>query len=257
MECYRALDSSTADRVLCLEKATAEENDILYKAIGFDTVGNFMRLCCNSYIIDLENAICLFQGMAAMKSGTASSEEKAEYDAICQQLNSPDVVPGIEMRTVYDAGRGEFSYSYVISSFLAMTVFEFSHLAEAATKVLRCHNPECGKFFTAKRTSAKYCPFPSPQNPSRTCNDYYPQLIHQTKVRADAVLKMEKRALNRLYNDRRRHPEATAEIDNLLSTLQIESPLKRQDILKGKLTEIEYQAWLNTIRREKGESSDD
>ena len=54
----------------------------------------------------------------------------------------------------------------------AMAVFEFSHLTASATKVVRCQNPECRKFFTAKRTSAKYCPFLSPQNPGRTCNDY-------------------------------------------------------------------------------------
>ncbi|MCR5405228.1 MAG: DUF6076 domain-containing protein [Lachnospiraceae bacterium] len=192
-----------------------------------------------------------------MKSGTASPEEQATYDEIRQQLNNPDAVPSIEMRTAYDAGREEFSYSYVISSFLAMAVFEFSHLTIAATKVVRCHNPECRKFFTAKRINAKYCPFPAPQKSGRSCNDYYPQLAHRSKVKADALREMEKRAFGRLYNDKRRHPEATVEIEGLLRTLQIESPVRRDKVLIGALSEAEYQTWLNTIRREKGRSYDE
>ena len=257
MECYRALDSRTAGQLLYQERARADESDVLFKAIGFDTVGDFLRLSYNNYIIDLYNALTLFTGMASVKSGTASPEEQATYDEIRQQLNNPDAVPGIEMRTAYDAGREEFSYSYVISSFLAMAVFEFSHLTIAATKVVRCHNPECRKFFTAKRINAKYCPFPAPQNSGRSCNDYYPQLAHRSKVKADALREMEKRAFCRLYNDKRRHPEATVEIEGLLRTLQIESPGRRDRVLIGALSEAEYQAWLNTIRREKGRSYDE
>ena len=257
MECYRALDSRTASQLLYQERARADESDMLFKAIGFDTVGDFLRLSYNNYIIDLYNALTLFTGMASVKSGTASPEEQATYDEIRQQLNNPDAVPGIEMRTAYDAGREEFSYSYVISSFLAMAVFEFSHLTIAATKVVRCHNPECRKFFTAKRINAKYCPFPAPQNSGRSCNDYYPQLAHRSKVKADALREMEKRAFCRLYNDKRRHPEATVEIEGLLRTLQIESPGRRDRVLIGALSEAEYQAWLNTIRREKGRSYDE
>lgn len=257
MECYRALDSRTAGQLLYQERARADESDMLFKAIGFDTVGDFLRLSYNNYIIDLYNALTLFTGMASVKSGTASPEEQATYDEIRQQLNNPDAVPGIEMRTAYDVGREEFSYSYVISSFLAMAVFEFSHLTIAATKVVRCRNPECHKFFTAKRINAKYCPFPAPQNSGRSCKDYYPQLAHRSKVKADALREMEKRAFGRLYNDKRRHPEATVEIEGLLRTLQIESPGRRDKVLIGALSEAEYQAWLNTIRREKGRSYDE
>ena len=61
----------------------------------------------------------------------------------------------------------------------------------------------------------------------------------------------------RLYNDKRRHPEAIVEIEGLLRTLQIESPGRRDSVLSGALSEAEYQAWLNTIRREKGRSYDE
>ena len=254
MERCRALDSKTATRFLYEERVRAAMNDMLEIEIGFDTVGNFLRLCYNNYIIDLCNAHALFIGMAAVKSGTASPEERAAFDERCKLLHNSDVVPGIEMHTIYDSDREEFTYQYVISSFLAMAVFEFSHLTEAATKVVRCHNPECHKFFTAKRNSAKYCPFPSPQNPGRTCNDYYPQVVYRSKVKGDELKKMEKNAYCRLYNDKRRNAEAAGEVDELLRMLQIESPGKRDSVLSGELSKTEYQAWLNNIRREKGRS---
>ena len=88
MECYRALDSTTAGQFLYQERARAAESDMLFEAIGFDTVGDFLRLCYNNYIIDLYNALTLFIGMAAVKSGTASPEEQAAYNEIRRYRNA-------------------------------------------------------------------------------------------------------------------------------------------------------------------------
>lgn len=247
MEEYRALDSETLTRFLYFEQMRASENTELFSNIGVETVGDYLRLCYNNYIIDLMNAISLFRSMAAVKSGTASCEENESYESMCQELaNSADVIPGIEMQTVYDSGG--FEYQFIINSFLAMAVFEFSHMDSTSTKILRCQNPACGKFFTAKRKSAKYCSFASPQNTERPCNDYYPQLLHRAKVKEDRMLKLEKKAYSRLYMDRRRHPEAESEITSMISKIQIESPEKRKQ-----LSEKEYHEWLEGIRRPKGE----
>ena len=246
MEYYRALDSGTAESILAQEIDRSNGEAMLFKSIGFDTVGSFLRLCYNNYLIDLINALSLFNGMAAVKSGTASEEESAEYDDIRQHLNDPGLVPSLEMQTTYNAETGEFTYSYVISSFLAMTVFEFSHLAESAMKVMRCQNPECRKFFTAKRTSAKYCPFEAPQHPGRMCNEYYPQLLRRRKTRADELLKMEKNAMSRLYMDRKRHPEHKDEIQQY-------SQDWRDRVLRGDRSKSAYESWLKSQRRNEEE----
>ena len=257
MEHYRALDSETVKGLLAQEIDRSNEDPMLFKTVCFDSVGSFLRLCYNNYLIDLINALTLFIGMAAVKSGTASEEESAAYEDIRQHLNDPDLIPSIEMQTTYNPASGEFGYSYVISSSLAMAVFEFSHLADSATKVMRCQNPDCRKFFTAKRTSAKYCPFESPQRPGRRCNDYYPQYLRRKKTKADELLKMEKNALSRLYMDRKRHPKHETIINGLISDVQIHSPGKREEVLRGELSKTDYEEWLKAIRRNKEDIDDE
>ena len=123
-------------------------------------------------------------------------------------------------------------------------------------KMLRCQNPSCGKFFTAKRMTAKYCHFPAPQHPKSTCSEYYPQFAHREKLREDNLRQLEKQAFGRLYNDRRRNKDDKSiqnEVDSLLRKLQIESPAKREAVMAREITEADYKRWLDTIRRGKGE----
>lgn len=250
MEEYRALDSSTASRLLIQEKERAMINDLPFDNIGFSTVGEFLRLCYNNYYIDLISGINLFTATSAVWSGTAIEKEQAHYDELCAALHDSSVVPGIVMQTSYDASTGTFGCSFVISSFLAMAVFEFSHLAESATKIRRCQNPECRKFFTAKRSSAKYCGFPAPQCPGRTCNDYYPQFVYREKVRASELDHLIKNAKGRLYNARRRHPKQVEGIDKQLSDLTIYAPNKKQQVLDGALPMTDFRKWLDSHKLE-------
>ena len=253
MENYRALDSVTAGKLLWQEKQRAAMDDTLFDGIGFGTVGEFLRLSFNNYLIDLINGIDLFTATSAVWSGDASDEEKAHYAELCTALHDENVIPPTQMLTSYDTASGSFRYTYVINSFLAMAVFEFSHLAETATKVVRCKNPECRKFFTAKRTTAKYCGNPAPQCPGRTCSDYYPQMLHRDKVRANDLDRLIKNAKCRLYNARRRHPESGAEIADLLDSLIMDAKGMKQKVLDGTLPKPEFCEWLDSHRLEEGD----
>lgn len=246
MEKYRSLDSVSQTRLLKAEQQCAEMGGQFFKGIGFSTVGEFLRLCFNNYYVDLMKGIRLFTATSAVWSGTATEEERASYDELCTTLHDPEAVPRTAMQTIYNASASAFEYRYIISSFLGMAVFEFSHLAESPTKIIRCQNPACGKFFTAKRISAKYCGNPAPQCPERTCNDYYPQLLHREKVRADELDHLIKNAKGRLYNAKRRHPEQADEIGKQLSDLTIYAPIKKQEVLDRTTTLGEFREWLDT-----------
>ena len=74
MEMYRALDNITAKKLLADTKENAALYDELFSDFGFDTVGAFLRLCFNNYLIDLINGIDLFKAMAAVWSGTATDD---------------------------------------------------------------------------------------------------------------------------------------------------------------------------------------
>ncbi len=255
MEYYRALDSETKGRLLLQEKRRAAGKDILFKDIGFETVGEFLHLCYNNYIIDLVNGLDLFLVTSAVWAGDASREEKVQYAEWCSRLHDENVIPATQMLTSYNAETGSFRYTYVINSFLSMAVLEFSHLAETTTKIVRCQNPECRKFFTAKRITAKYCGNPAPQCPRRSCNDYYPQMIYRDKVRSDDLERLIKNAKCRLYNTRHRHPETAQDIECLLDSLMLYADEKKQEVLHGTLTKLEFSTWLNSHRLMKGDTS--
>lgn len=250
MEEYRSLDSETSCRLLSQEKQRVLDNDILCNDIGFDTVGNFLRLCYNNYIIDLINGIELFSCTSAVWSKTSTDEEFQNFQDLCHSLNNNESIPGVVMKTSYDEFTGKFDHYYIINSFLAMAFFEFSHIEESKTKILRCQNPMCRKYFVAKRKSAKYCSFPSPQNDSRTCNDYYPQLIHREKIQSNELDRLIKNAKGRLYNAKRRHPNQKEEIDALLSDLAINAPNKKEDFFNNSLSLNDFREWLNSHKQE-------
>ena len=248
-EDYRALDAASQDRLLELEKSRAAENDNLYSRISFDTVGDFLRLCYNNYYIDLVNAIDLFSCVAAVRTGTAKAPEMLQYRQLCRELARWDAVPGINRLTSYDLESRRFHNRYVINSFLAMAVFEISHIDSSATKMMRCQNPACGLYFTAKRTTAMYCHFPAPQRQELTCSKYYPQIARRQRQRADNLCRMEKQALGRLYNDRRRHPDAKDEVNELIDKIYMETRREKERVMAGELSEADYKNWLDGIRR--------
>ena len=254
MEHYRALDSETVVLLLAKEQARANSGLTPYSDFGYDDVGGYLRLCFNSYYVDLINALGFFNVMAAVKSGTAGQEEQDDLDGFLEAFQDPYAAPGIELQTVFDPAAGGFRYSYIISSFLAMALFEFTHIEESTVRVLRCQNPECGKFFTAKRSSARYCGFPSPQAPCRTCSDYYPQHMYRKKLRESELDRLVKNASSRLYMDRRRHPEASEELFDLITMLQTEAPAKKNAVMDKSMTVTQFKEWLDSLRRKKGEN---
>lgn len=246
MEEYRALDSRTAETLLLQEMQRAYDDYMLSSEIGFDTIGEFLRLCYNNYLIDMFNGKGLFIAMSAVLSGTANEDEQEMYDGIFEMLQEDIEVSGIVMQTFYDKSTCTFEHRYTISSFFAMAVYEFSHMTESALKIRRCQNPECGKFFTAKRASAKYCGFPCPQSPSKTCSTYYPQFVHREKERLNELDRLIKNAQCRLYNARRRYPMQAYDIDKQLSDIKIFATCKKEQVLNGIMTKNEFTRWLDS-----------
>ena len=246
MENYRALDKNGIEHLLTQESLYDIPGDMYFSDVGFDTVGEFLQLCFNHYYDDLEKGMDVFRATSAIWSGTATEDEQAFHDWFREALRDEDLVPGIEMRTSYTPAEGSFRFSHVISSFLAMAVFEFSHLAEAGTKIMRCQNPACGKFFTARRATAKYCGFEAPQCPGRTCSDFYPQIVYREKVRSNELERLVKNTKCRLYNARRRHPDQAEKINAALGDLAIDASFKMSQVLEKTISTNEFREWLDS-----------
>jgi hypothetical protein len=252
MEYYRALDSQSMMGLLQEELQRVNEVDMPFNDIGFSNVGTFLRLCFNNYYVDLENAISFFTALASKLSGSANEQEMSTYSELLNSLQNPDIIPGIEIKSWVNVS-GRVNNYYVVNSFLSLVVFEFDHMENSDVVIRRCQNPDCGKFFTAKRSDAKYCNFPSPQNPARLCKDYYPQLLHRKKLKGNDLDHLIKNAYGKLYNQKRRHPDRTDEVSKLISKLQIEAEGNKQDVLQGKMTMKAFEAWLNSLTLTKGD----
>lgn len=251
MEHYRALDSYTKGRLLQeeLDRANKCSLDI---NIGFGSIGQFLRLCLNNYMVDLVEARRVFSTMAAIYSDSAFAEEIEQFEEVCIDLDKNSaLIPGIEMHLVYKAEEIQYECFYTINSFLSFVVFELSHIAQSPVWIRRCQNPACGKFFVAKRIDARYCKFPAPQNEETPCNKYYPQYIKRQKIRNSAVERAEKNALSRLGMYKKRHPDLEHEINKLKRVIQT-SDMKTRT-LKGELTVGQYKDWLNTHKCKKEE----
>lgn len=251
IEDYRSLSHSDQERLLSEERARAADCEGLFTNIGFDTVGNFLRLCFNNYLIDLSEGIRIFHLVAAEKAAVIIKEEKEEYAELCSALQFGNPVPEIEMKTAFDAGIGEFSNTFIINSFQALSLFEFSHIGDLKLKIRKCANPECNRFFIAQRSSAQYCTNSSPQNPDQTCREFFPQYMSRIKTNENKLDKLEKNALSRLGMDKNRHPEFESEINRIIGSLRNQSPQMKQQVLNGEMTITQYAEWLGEFKRKK------
>lgn len=211
MEQYRAIDCLSILHLLQAERQRCAYEEMPFRDTGFEDVGSFLRLCFNDYYVDLVNAVRFFSALAAIRFGSAQPDEETAYSELLDSLQNPDSEPGVEIKSVVTSS-GKIKNYYVISSFLSLVVFEFAHMEESDVVIRRCQNPECRKFFTAKRKDAKYCNFPSPQKLRRLCKDYYPQIVHQIKTKENDLDWLIKRAKCRLYNQKRQHPEKAEEV---------------------------------------------
>ncbi len=254
MEHYRALDSQNMSGLLQEELQRVSEVNMPFNDIGFSNVGTFLRLCFNNYYVDLVNALSFFTALSAIFSGSADDREKVTFNELVGIFQDPDNVPGIELRSMLTAS-GRMNNFYVINSFLSLVMFEFSHLESADVLIRRCQNPDCRKFFTAKRSDAKYCSFPSPQNPVRLCRNFYPQLLHSKKVKENELDHLIKNTFGRLYNQKRRHPDRAAEVMKLIKKLQIEAESKKQEVLHNRMAKMDFETWLKRLTIAKGEDT--
>lgn len=253
-EHLRSHDSEAQDRILPLEKQRVADYNLLFYDgrlfydIGFDTVGSFLRLCFNNYYIDLKNAKDLFETSAAIRSHTDTEAERTYFDDLCEDLSNEENIPPILMKTVYDRENRAFRTHYIINSFTTLAVFELSHLDETGIKIMRCQNPKCRKFFTARRSSAKYCGFPAPQSPGKTCKEYLPMISHHKKKQEEEIDRLIGRAENRLCQaaHREKTPVRKEEIRKMRRDMLNNAALKKPELLKGTLTIAEFREWLDS-----------
>lgn len=225
---------SSAQRVGCVDKL-----------LNLTSLGGFMMLCYAEYVTDVLDGLNFFQAAAAVETGTATEEEVEITNRLLSELETSEHIHGAEAMIQYDKESGSYSLAYCFSSFLALEVFEYVHMKQAGAKIMRCQNPECGKFFIAQRSTAKFCPYPSPQDPERSCKLLYPQILYKKKKESDEAYRLFRKIQSKLM---KRRKSKSAERDKRWEKVNEFTDTYR-NIMKpafdrGEITFQELKAWM-------------
>lgn len=138
------------------------------------------------------------------------------------------------------------SYYRSLRDFIAGT---FLHMLQNEARVNVCQN--CGRyFFPTKRSDAKYCSFPSPQDKLKTCSEYGTQKLWYDKLKNDETAKKARCVASGKQRLVRRYPDIPA-YKNMLDYFSKENKAWKVAVLSGEKTSEAYMKWLCEIQEKK------
>ena len=232
----------------CLEKVRKlceSGHELLIPISECRTVRDFLCMCFDFYLQDLEDGRTAFESLAAVKAGTANAEAKRIFSDF---LGMTMQLPPVELKVSFDSQLKDFVSTYRVVSFRSYMALEYMRLYGVKVKFQRCRNPLCGKIFVAMRSTAMYCDFPSPQDEEKSCKEFYPQMASRMKMNHDVMLKKVRSTQCRLYNVSRRHPDKSCAVGRLLDEIKDNKTQYMQQVSEGKKTMSEFGAWLDSMR---------
>lgn len=243
------ISSNDPNEYLCQIKDTIMQgNELMIPVAAIVSVKDFLCLCYDFYLVDLQNGHDVFVALASKQA-----EDKVNNSDTVQKrfMEETENLPAVEMKLVFNVEEKAFSSIYRVTSFQAYMALEYMQMLDRNIKFRRCQNPACEKFFVAKRITAKYCGFPSPQNEQKTCKELYPQIVSHEKMTKDAITKSIRATQSRLYNVRRRHPEHLHAISDLLDQIASQKESMSEKVITGEITITDFNKWLESLNIKK------
>ncbi|MCH4034722.1 MAG: DUF6076 domain-containing protein [Lachnospiraceae bacterium] len=216
--------------------------------IHFDDMGGYLKACYFNYLADVLDGTLFFYAAAAKETNKMVEGQDEQYERVLTELETSDHIDGLQVKIQYDRDSKKFSTVYEIQSMRALLAFEFVHMQDCGTMIKQCQNPECGKYFVARRKNAIYCNYPSPQNYQRTCHEVYPQIKSEQKRKKDQLNDMFRKAQSRLLMNMKRHPESKDYYEEKKQKLVTGRFEKEQAIQNGEMSMKEYKNWLDQFR---------
>ena len=107
--------------------------------------------------------------------------------------------------------------------------------------IRKCQN--CGMYFIAERSDAKYCDRTSPFNTNTTCKIDGAQRTHRTHSNEDELdkkIRLKKKARYQYYYRHSNSEKACRDYDNFMDTLK----LMQKDLKSGAITKEQFIEWL-------------
>lgn len=206
-----------------------------FDAFGVSTVGQLMLTAYYGFASSYAVFIKLFNVLV-------SSDMESAAELFAKSFSKPDF-QHIGFKIVfYD--RGVHSV-YTIESVFSLMLFEVAHILDYGAKIIKCEN--CGHYFVpVGRVDTKYCGYPSPQDPTKTCRAVGAQAKRSEKMKQDVVTQEYRRLYMRLKMRQRRHPDDKC-IEQSLKDLagQMKTILAEREA--GRKTSDDILEWLHSI----------
>lgn len=211
--------------------------DTPYDSFGADTIGQLLL----TLYFSVSQEYCVFA--IAFKSLVESSEDEASMNratSILDMFNDEHDFQHIDYRIgLYD---GRFNSIYTIKSFISLLMFEAAHIIDNDVQVVKCKN--CQKYFVPlKRSDTRYCNYPSPENPEKTCKEIGAQKAWANKEKTDDVTREYRKVYMRYKMTVKRHPdnkEAQQKLDRLTDGIRE----WRQKLEAGEASTADFMRWL-------------
>lgn len=135
-----------------------------------------------------------------------------------------------------------FNSVFTIKSMMALCLFELAHIYEKNVPIVRCKN--CGHWFVPqKRSDTKYCNYPAPDSPEKTCKEIGAQLAWAKKEKTDDVTREYRRVYMRYKMTVNRHPD-DKEAQKRLSQLTEGIKQWRKKLAAGEAVKEQFMSWL-------------
>lgn len=135
-----------------------------------------------------------------------------------------------------------FNSVYVIRDMMSLLLFEMAHVYDRSIPIGRCKN--CGQYFVPqKRSDTKYCNYPAPDNPEKTCKEIGAQNTWASKERTDDVTQAYRKVYMRYKMRANRHPD-DAEAQEKMEQLSEGIREWRQKMSSGEAEKEEFIRWL-------------
>lgn len=222
-------------------------NEYIREALQLRNMHGFLLLCYAEYLATVLDSFRFFTSLAAVLSGTGSTFDKEQTEWLNEILSDYRKLDGIEARIRYDATEKSYGFVYTFDDPLSLVVFEYVQMQLRGTKLMKCQNPECQRFFVAKRKTAMYCNYPSPQDEARSCKQVYPQITSQKKRSGDEARKAYRTVQSRLLHRRSANPDLE-KYEIAAEKLKAEYKEKKVALDSGVITLKEFKEWLNTYK---------
>lgn len=165
-------------------------SDIIHSALeqeelvtGCDCVGAFLNACYEQHLESVKAFAVFFDALAADASGNPDEFQKEAAEAFRSFSDEMYDIYVKKCSVRHENGNVSVE-THEITNLLQLLTFESCRMKKEGKVVKICAN--CGRYFIPPhRIDSKYCSFPAPQDPSKTCNEIGPQVQRAERRKTD------------------------------------------------------------------------